>query len=110
MRLTSDFVVSALIRRVFADGGFAAVERKGADQAGAIFLRQRHRDGTETLFGPAPQTSFDEDVSDRRFERRVAAGSAEDVQAVLAREGKFDPDLWVVEIEVADAGIYVSLV
>lgn len=110
MRLTSDFVVSALIRRVFADGGFAAVERRGALQAGAIFLRQRHRDGSQTLLGPAPQTSFDDTAADRRFECRVAAGSADDVEAVLSRETRFDPDLWVVEIEADDAGRYVTVV
>lgn len=111
MRLTSDFVISALIRRVFADGGFAAVEQRGAAEAGAIFLRQRHRDGSQTLFGPAPQTAFDdEDAAARRFEPRVTAGSSDEVDAVLTRESRFDPDLWVVEIEADDAARYVTVV
>ena len=41
MRVTSEFFVSALIRRVFSSGGFAAVERRGATEAGAVFLRRR---------------------------------------------------------------------
>ncbi len=49
MRLRSDIYVSALLRRVFAKGDFAAVERKGAEEAGAIFIRQHFRDGLETL-------------------------------------------------------------
>ena len=109
MRLTSDLVVAALIRRIFADGGFAAVEKKGAAQAGALFLRQRHRDGTETLFGPAPQSFLSND-HDRRFERRITAGTAEEVEAILSRETRFDPDLWLVEIETEDAGRYVTVV
>ena len=50
MRVTSDFYCSALLRRIFAAGGFAAVEKKGAAEAGAIFLKERRRDGTVTLY------------------------------------------------------------
>ena len=39
MRLRSDIFVSALTRQVFNRGGYAAVEHKGADSAGAIYLR-----------------------------------------------------------------------
>lgn len=109
MRLTSDLFISALTRRIFRDGGFAAVERKGAEGAGAIFLRQRHRDGTETLYGPAPQSIFEEDRPERQFERRVDRGEADAVDAVVARELKWDPDLWLVEIETEDASVYIDL-
>jgi hypothetical protein len=100
MRVTSEFFVSALIRRVFFSGGFAAVERKGAAEAGAIFIRTRGRDGRETLYGPAPQSLFDAETSgDRRFEIRVRNGEGPDVEAVISREAKFDPDLWLIELE-----------
>ncbi len=52
MRLRSDIFVSALTRRLFARGDFAAVEHRGAEEAGAIFIRQRFRDGLETLYAP----------------------------------------------------------
>nr|WP_316653243.1 DUF1491 family protein [uncultured Gellertiella sp.] len=110
MRLTSDLVISALMRRIFADGGFAAIERKGAEGAGAIFLRQRHRTGLETLYGPAPQSVFDTEKPERAFEIRVKQGDAAEIDATLTRELKFDPDLWVVEIETEDAGRYVTVV
>jgi hypothetical protein len=103
MRLTSDFYVSALVRRIFSSGGFAAIERRGAAEAGAIFIRQRFRDGLETLFGPAPQSFFDEDDTDRRFEIRAERSEASACDAILAREARFDPDLWILEIEVEDA-------
>ncbi|MEP2580565.1 MAG: DUF1491 family protein, partial [Roseibium sp.] len=38
MRVTSEFFVSALVRRVFGEGGFAAVSRRGAPEAGAVFV------------------------------------------------------------------------
>jgi hypothetical protein len=103
MRITSDFFVSALVRRVFSAGGFAAIERHGAAEAGAVFIRVRFRDGSETLFGPAPQAMFGADeAGERRFEIRLARGDADAVAAIVAREAKFDPDLWVVELETDD--------
>lgn len=73
MRLRADIFVSALLRRVFASGDFAAVEKKGAEEAGAIFIRQHFRDGLETLYAPAPQTAFDEgQAGDRLFEIRLS--------------------------------------
>ena len=100
MRLTSDFWVSALTRRVFDRGGFAAVVRRGATEAGAIFLIVRERTGTVTLFGPAPQTSYDDTKPQERVFTQVL--STEDDSLVadrIARESRFDPDLWLVELE-----------
>ncbi|WEZ84007.1 DUF1491 family protein [Rhizobium sp. 32-5/1] len=105
MRLKSEIFVSALIRRVFNAGDYAAVLRKGAAEAGAIFIRQRSRQGTEILYGPAPQSVFDEDYTPGRlFEVRLDKADTETVEAMLAREMRFDPDCWVVEIEVEDRG------
>ena len=71
MRVTTDLWVSALMRRVFGAGGFAAVVNRGATEAGAVFVLARGRLGEVALFGPAPQTSYD----------------------------SANPDIWVVEIE-----------
>ena len=107
MRVIADLFVSALIRRVFGSGGFAAVERRGASEAGAIFIRQRFRDGLETLYGPAPQSVFDEGDDDRRFEIRAERCEAADCDAIIAREVRFDSDLWLVELEADDvAGLF----
>lgn len=98
MRLRSDIFVSALLRRVFSAGGFAAVEQRGAEQAGAIFIRHRFRDGTEDLYGPAPQMLADDD-GERRFERRLQRVEAPDVDTLIARERRFDSDLWLIELD-----------
>jgi hypothetical protein len=111
MRLRSEFYVSVLVRRVFSLGGFAAVERKGAEQAGAIFIRQRFRDGLESLFAPAPQNFFGpEDDGDRKFETRLVRVEADSVHETLAKELRFDPDLWLVELEIDDVGDLFSTV
>jgi hypothetical protein len=100
MRVTSDIWVSALTRRVFAEGGFAAVIRRGATEAGAIFVVTQSRLGTSTLFGPAPQTAYDDSRPDeRQFGVLISDGDAAAVDARIARESRFDSDIWVVEIE-----------
>ena len=100
MRLTSDFWVSALMRRVFAEGGFAAVARRGASEAGAVFVVTRNRVGQSSLFGPAPQSAYDSArPDDRQFSALIADADAEVVEARLAKEQRFDSDIWVVELE-----------
>ena len=103
MRLKSHIFVSALLRRAFALGGYAAILRKGAEDAGAIFIRQRSRMGTETLFAPAPQNFFDDDANiGRKFEIRLKDRDGDAVDDALSREIRFDPDCWIVEIELDD--------
>ncbi|GLR24874.1 MULTISPECIES: DUF1491 family protein [Alphaproteobacteria] len=110
MRVRSDLFVAVLIRRVFSAGGFAAVEHKGVEEAGAIFVRQRFRDGAETLYGPAPQALMaEEDRDDRMFEIRLERAEAAAVDALIERERKWDADLWVVEIEIDAIGDLLSL-
>src|SRR5262245_31640902 len=100
MRITSDLWVSALTRRVFAEGGFAAVMRRGATEAGAIFIVTRSRLGSSTLFGPAPQSAYEDDHPDeRQFGTMIADGEPVDIEARIAKETRFDSDIWVVEIE-----------
>ena len=108
MRLKAGVFVSALTRRLFAEGNMAAIERRGAEEAGAIFIRIRHRDGSESLAAPAPQTAFDDDHPDERlFELRKSRVAEHEVSELIARELRFDPDIWVVEIETDSPQTYL---
>src|SRR5436190_10020164 len=102
MRLKSAIWVAAYIRRCHIEGVFAAVRHRGAEEAGAIFIKLSRLDGTAELFGPAPQSLFEDSrPSDRLFTRCLPAQTLQDAQVEqrLARELSFDPDAWVVEIE-----------
>ncbi len=111
MRLKSHIFVSSLLRRVFALGGYAAVLRKGAEEAGAVFVRQRSRLGTETLYAPAPQNFFEEEGDTaRRFEVRLRDVEAETIDSTLSSEIRFDPDCWIVELEIEDCGALLDIV
>lgn len=105
MRLTSDFWVSALIRKVQGEGGFAYLARRGSKEAGAIFIKISSRLGTCDLYSPAPQTSYEEDNDGERIFLRVLH-DVDDVKVSerMERETRFDPDLWLIELEdVVDA-------
>jgi hypothetical protein len=102
MRLKSAVWVAAYVRRCYVEGAFAAVRRRGAEEAGAIFVKINRLDGTAELFGPAPQSAFDAArPTDRLFTRCLAEPPAPDakVEQRLARELRFDPDVWIIEVE-----------
>jgi hypothetical protein len=100
MRLTSTMWAAAYVRRCHIEGAFAAVTRRGAPEAGAIFVVLDRLDGTRTLFSQAPQALVsNDDPRDRLFVPVDSAGDADAVRDKLARELKFDPDLWVIDVE-----------
>ena len=101
MRLKSAIWVAAYVRRCHGEGAFAAVRRRGAEEAGAIFVKLNRLDGNAELFGPAPQSAFDEaHPSDRAFTRLAEEPEPEaKVEERIAREIRFDPDAWIVEVE-----------
>ena len=102
MRLKSEIWVKAYLRRCQVEGVDAVLRRRGAEDAGAIFIKVSRLDGTADLYGPAPQTAFDEArPSDRVFTLALAdtPRPEADIEAYLARQIRFDPDLWIVEVE-----------
>jgi hypothetical protein len=101
MRLKSGVWVAAYVRRCFVEGAFAAVRRRGAEEAGAIFVKVSRLDGMADVYGPAPQTAFSGDELDRAFSpaMKTMPASDADAEAYLARQIRFDPDLWIIETE-----------
>lgn len=96
-RLTSEFWVSAWLRQVALDGLVAVLRRRGAAEAGAIFVKLDRLDGSAALYGPAPQALAADDGV-RRFQLLLDSDPLA-VEDRLARELRFDGDLWLVEIE-----------
>jgi hypothetical protein len=103
MRLKSGIWVAAYLRRCNIEGAFAAVRRRGAEEAGAVFIKVSRLDGTATLYGPAPQSAFDQArPADRIFAATLGGdkpAAEADIESRLVREIRFDPDLWVIEVE-----------
>ena len=100
MRLRSDIWVAAYMRTVEVQGGFATLRRRGAAEAGAVFVVFDRLDGRCALFAPGPSG----DSLERRFVRAHTAewASSAEIAERLAREIKRDPDLWIVDVERRD--------
>jgi len=101
MRLKSSIWVAAYLRRCQTEGVFGAVRRRGAEEAGAVFVKVALLDGNAMLYAPAPQTAYDES---RPVERIFVATSPQpiaepSIEDRLAREIRFDSDAWIVETE-----------
>ena len=60
MRLKTGIWVAAYLRRCQIEGAAAVLRRRGAEEAGAIFIKVSRLDGHADLYGPAPQSAFDE--------------------------------------------------
>ena len=99
MRLKSAIWVSAFLRRCMVEGLYGAVVRKGAEEAGAVFVIVNHLDGTCHLFGPAPGASHDEAGERLWIEELAPPAGPPDAMALLARRTRSDPDIWIVEVE-----------
>jgi len=101
MRLKSSIWVAAYLRRCQTQGVFGAVRRRGAEEAGAVFVKIALLDGKAMLYVPAPQTVYDES---RPIERIFMPTSTDpmpeaSVEERLVKEIRFDPDAWIVETE-----------
>ena len=105
--LRSDLWTSAFVRRHNMLGAICVVSRKGDPIAGQIFIEIDHLNGTVTLLTPAPSTARLDGDEDRLFVKRFDHTTPDAVRERIAREAKFDPDLWVLSLEMRgdDAGV-----
>lgn len=94
MRLTSEFWVSAY-RRILSQNEIPAfVTIHGDNTAGAVLVKLNTLDGRACVY----QRSFDL-MSGERYWSELTSGDEVDVDASIARQCEFDPDLWVIEVE-----------
>jgi hypothetical protein len=96
-------LVNALVRRANREGGFATVLAKGDATAGAIlFITQDRGENArahERGIGPRGDTEL------------LPVGPEGDSRAVAdywMRRRQGDPDLWVVEVDIAGAERFVA--
>lgn len=93
-RLTAEFWVHAYLARLRLQGIPAFVVAHGDDTAGAVLVKLNTLDGRAAAF----TRQFDPASGARRWEV-LAEGDEVGVDAAIARQRGFDPDLWVIEVE-----------
>jgi hypothetical protein len=101
-RLAAGVLVSALIRRVEAAGGSAMVLARGDATAGALLIQLAERG----VAGPLLERTLDS----RGLYAWTSAGPEEASARAdyIARRRRSDPDLWVIELDMADAAAIVT--
>lgn len=110
-RISSELWVQAYLRQCRLNGSFGYLARRGAAEAGAIFVKIIVAGGSASLYGPAPQTelSGEADGRDSRLFELILDADEEQIEARLSRERGFDPDIWIVEIEDAAGNHHLPL-
>lgn len=111
MRLKTSIWVAAYLRRCQAAGVFGAVRRRGAEEAGAVFVKTAQMDGTAMLYVPAPQAVYDDSRPIERLFLPVSPQPVPEasVEERLAKEIRFDPDAWIVETEDKEGRHFLDL-
>ena len=108
-RLKSGIYVSALIRRAETAGAQAYLTRRGSEEAGAIFIQINRLDGTCYVLSPAQGSMLGDELTGRAWTRPLGeTASADQARDYFAREMKFDPDIWIVEIEDREGRAFVD--
>ena len=85
--------------------------RRGAAEAGAIFIDLDYLDGSHTFFAPAPQSELEGEIG--RYWVRAHKSDRlerESVHSRMMREVSFDPDLWVVAVESREGKHFLDLI
>lgn len=94
-RLPSAILVSALLRRVNDAGGIATVIAKGDAEAGAILILTSERGENQRLLergiGPGGAPAL------------IDSTPADDLEGYCCRRRNRDPDLWLIELDIASA-------
>ncbi|MER2507958.1 MAG: DUF1491 family protein [Amaricoccus sp.] len=92
-RLTADFWVHAYLARLRLAGIPAFVTTRGDATAGAVIVKVNSLDGRARAF----QRAYD--AAGARVWIAFAEGPEPEVDAALARQRGYDPDLWTIEVE-----------
>ncbi|MGE0735769.1 MAG: DUF1491 family protein [Alphaproteobacteria bacterium] len=94
-RLKTDLWVYALIRRAEIGGAFASVARHGDDRSGTVFVKVRQAADRCVVYG----ARYDQEARVWTAATGPAPVVEPDADAYLQRQIKFDPDIWILEVE-----------
>jgi hypothetical protein len=96
-RLATSVLAGALIRKAQGEGGFAAVLAKGDPDSGALLLILTERGADPCFYERVLQ-------GDGTYRWAASFGESPQVPSLVpelvARRRRFDPDLWVIELDI----------
>ena len=100
MSVKTEIWVKGHLRRCFAAGLTGVVARRGATEAGAVFVKVTLAAGTARLLAPAAGPAYDEEGG-RRWEFPLGREplKLDEIDRFLDRQTAFDPDIWILDID-----------
>lgn len=98
-RLTADFLVKAMLRRVHDAGGSGMVLSRGDSQSGTILVLALERGANPRFF----ERGFGDGGAAALIQTGPKDESQENADLYWRRRVSRDPDLWVVELDIAAA-------
>lgn len=105
-RLPAHLEVAALIRQVQSAGGFATVLAKGEREAGTLLLVLMENGRNARLFERMPQLDGSRNWS---CSKQQEAEKEQEFSEYLERRKYQDPDLWIVELDIANGERLIGL-
>lgn len=106
IRLPAHVEVSSLIRSVQAAGGFAAVISKGERDAGTIVVVVTQNGENARAYERMPQLDGTRGWA-LCFKQNDE--NKQEFSDYLSRRGSQDPDLWIVELDIAQGERFIDL-
>ena len=103
-RLKTGLYVRALIRRAEIGGASVYVARRGAEEAGALILKLARPDGSVTVLSRATRGE-----GERVWIKPLGdCATGEAAAKYFEKQIRFDPDLWIIEIEDREGRPFVD--
>ena len=104
-RLPARIEVTALIRRVQSEGGFASVLHKGDPDSGTISLLIAERGEARAVL----ERRMTADFKYRWTEvPSSVVENASDWREWVEKASRIDPDCWILELDIADAQRFIA--
>ncbi len=104
-RLPAHLEASAILRLAESQGGFATVLAKGERDAGTILLVTVYRDEPSRLYERMPALDGSRSFVATKQENPE---NREDFSEYLARRRRQDPDIWLIEVDIANSERFVA--
>jgi hypothetical protein len=105
-RLPAHLEAAALIRRTQAEGGFATVLQRGEREAGTLLLVLYENGTNGRVYERMPQPDGSRKWHCARVE---TPESKEKFNHYIARRSEQDRDLWIIELDIAQAERLIGL-
>ena len=104
-RLPAHLEVAAIMRRVETGGGVATVLRKGDPDRGTLTLILQKRREFCGILERELGSSFDYHWV---FRSADSDSGSQDVSGLIARKAQFDPDSWLIELDIAEPERFIA--